>query len=414
MTDINRHIKAKLLRLLKDSPIVFLNGPRQAGKSTLVQKIAQKEFDADYVTFDSSVQIAGAMSDPTNYLINRNKALIIDEVQLVPEIFRALKITIDELRINKKSKVVGRFLLTGSANIMALPQLSNALVGRMSLLTLYPISASEALGNKGNFIDKIFKKIFKNFSKKADLINIINLATYPEISGASVKKQNSFFDGYITTILQRDVRNISKIDKLNILPNLLRILANRAGNLINDADIARDVGLGHVTTRNYKTLLKMLFLTIEIKPWYRNISKRLVKAPKGYLIDTKLLCYLLGYDLKEIEKNRPEVFGHILENFVAVELLKLITFSDETLDLFHFRTSDNKEVDFVIEKSNGQLVAIEVKKTDNITKSDFKSLLELQKLTKDDFSCGIVFYTGLEVVSFSDKLFAVPIQNLWQ
>lgn len=228
-----------------------------------------------------------------------------------------------------------------------------------------------------------------------------------------MNSHSHWFDGYITTILQRDVRALAEIEKLSAIPNLLRILANRAGGLLNDADIARDAGLNTVTQRNYKTLLKMLFLTFEIAPWYRNIGKRLVKSPKGYIIDTLMLCHLLQYELSDLINNRPEIFGHVLENFVATELLKLIANSDDKLDLLHFRTSDNKEVDFVLEKTNGKLAAIEVKNRDNVNQADFNGLKTLQNLTGDDFICGVVLYRGQNIVPFGDKLWAVPIANLW-
>lgn len=413
MAHINRHIQNKLLKTLEVSPVVFLNGPRQAGKSTLVQAIANKEYPAEYVTFDSTTQMVAAANAPTSYLKERKGALIIDEVQLVPEIFRALKIVVDELRLNHEPKLKGRFLLTGSANIMALPKLSDPLVGRMNVLTLYPISSSESLGGNGNFIERLFNKDFEADLGKHKLSDIIRAATYPEISGADIHERTIWFDGYLTTILQRDVRALAEIEKLSSLPNLLRILANRSGRLINDADIARDAGLNSVTSRNYKTILKMLFLTFELAPWYRNIGKRLVKSPKGYMTDTLLLCHLLQYELSDIEKNRPELFGHVLENFVATELLKLITFRNDKIDLFHFRTSDNKEVDFVLEKPNGQLAAVEVKKSDNVSKIDFKGLEELQRITGDDFVCGIVLYRGKDVVPFGQNLWAIPISNLY-
>ena len=413
MVYIKRQIKNKLLNALEITPVVFLNGPRQAGKSTLVQDIATKEYPAEYVTFDSTTQMAAASNAPESYLRERKGSLIIDEVQLVPEIFRALKIVVDELRQEHLSKLKGRFLLTGSANIMALPKLSDPLVGRMNILTLYPISSAEALGGNGDFIKRIFNKDFKADSKKHRLSDVISAATFPEISGVSVHERTIWFDGYLTTILQRDVRALSEIEKLSILPNLLRILASRAGGLVNDADIARDARLNPVTSRNYKTLLKMLFLIFECVPWYRNIGKRLVKSPKCYIADTLLLCHLLQYELSDIEINRPELFGHVLENFVATELLKLMTFQDEKIDLFHFRTSDNKEVDFVLEKPNGQLVAVEVKKSDNISQYNFKGLEELQRITGYDFVCGIMLYHGKDVIPFGDKLWAVPISNLW-
>ncbi len=413
MNHINRHIKNRLLKALEVSPIVFLNGPRQAGKSTLVQKLALKDFPAEYVTFDSTTQMVAAASAPEIYLKERKGSLIIDEVQLVPEIFRALKIVVDELRQDQEKKIKGRFLLTGSANIMALPKLSDPLVGRMNILTLYPISGAEVLGGKGDFIKRLFNKDFEQDKHKYKLNDIIRIATFPEISGAKMDKRTNWFDGYLTTILQRDVRALAEIEKLSSLPNLLRILASRAGCLINDADIARSAGLNSVTSRNYKTLLKMLFLTFELMPWYRNIGKRLVKSPKGYMIDSLLLCHLLQYELDDLERNRPELFGHILENFVATELLKLMTIIDNKPDLFHFRTSDNKEVDFVLEKPNGQLAAIEVKQRDYVDKSDFKGLETLQAITGDDFICGVVLYRGYDVVPFGKNLWAVPISNLW-
>ena len=413
MAHINRHIRARLLKALEVSPVVFLNGLRQAGKSTLVQAMANNEYPADYVTFDSITQMAAAANAPESYLKARKGALIIDEVQLVPEIFRALKVVVDELRQENAAKLKGRFLLTGSANIMALPKLSDPLVGRMNILTLYPLSSAEALGGRGDFIERLFQEGFAEESAEHRLVDVIQAATFPELSGADMHARAIWFDGYLTTILQRDVRALAEIEKLSILPNLLRILASRAGGLVNDADIARDVGLNPVTSRNYKTLLKMLFLTFECAPWYRNIGKRLVKSAKGYISDTLLLCHLLQYELSALEINRPELFGHVLENFVATELVKLMALGGDKMDLFHFRTSDNKEVDFVLEKPNGQLTAVEVKKSDNVSKADFKGLAELQKLTGDDFICGIVLYRGKDVVPFGHKLWAVPISNLW-
>lgn len=413
MTYINRLIRNRLLQALSTSPIVFLNGPRQAGKSTLVQEVAKKEFPAEYTTFDSTTQMAAAAHAPESFLRERKGALIIDEVQLVPEIFRALKTVVDEMRLTHKGKNKGRFLLTGSANIMALPKLSEPLVGRMNVLTLYPVSGAEAAGGAGDFTERVFNKDFAPDSGKCDLLDMIRQATFPEISSAKTNERTDWFDGYLTTILQRDVRSLAEIEKLSTLPNLLRILASRAGGLVNDADIARDAGLNPVTARNYKTLLKMLFLTFDVTPWYRNIGKRLVKSPKGYITDTLLLCHLLQYELADIEKTRPELFGHVVENFVATELLKLTKCRNDGLALHHFRTGDNKEVDFVLEKPNGQLVGIEVKNRDHAGKADFSGLEALQSVTADGFVCGIVLYRGREVVPFGKNMWAVPMGNLW-
>ena len=209
------------------------------------------------------------------------------------------------------------------------------------------------------------------------------------------------------------MRSLAEISKIPVLPNLLRVLATRAGCLLNGADIAKSVGLNPVTSKNYRALLESLFLTFKLEPWYRNIGKRLVKSPKGYITDTLLLCHLLQYEWNDLEKNRPEIFGYVLENFVATELQKLISCQDQKISLYHFRTSDGKEVDFVLEKANGQLVGIEVKKNDHVDASDFKGLKELKQLVGDDFACGVVLYQGRDAIPFGEDLWAVPLSNLW-
>lgn len=411
---IARQLQDRLLFALQTSPVVFLRGPRQAGKSTLVRKMAESKFPAEYVTFDDMTQMAAASHSPEAYLKARKLPLIIDEVQIVPEIFRALKKVVDELRYHTKEKRTGRFLLTGSADVMAFPKLSDALVGRVGILTLHPLSSAEALRGSGNFLTRLFKQEFavkKGSVKEID--EAIRCATFPEISGASVKECNAWFDGYLATLLQRDVRSLARVEKITRLPNLLRVLANRAGSLVNDADIARDVGLNHVTARNYKALLKALFLTFEIPPWYRNVGQRLVKTPKVYICDTLFLCYLLQHELSHLRENRPELFGHVLENFVATELLKLSSGSDQGFSIFHFRTSDHKEVDFVVERPDGKLAGLEVKSQDSVKPSDLKGLNKLRTLAGEDFVCGVVLYQGKEVVPLDKNLWAVPLSQLW-
>ena len=207
---------------------------------------------------------------------------------------------------------------------------------------------------------------------------------------------------------------LADLEKISILPSLLRVLASRAGNLINDADLSRDVGLNAVTGKFYRNILKMMFLTLDVPPWYRNIGKRLVKSSKGYLVDTLFLCYILGLKLEDLVKSRPDLFGHVLENYVAMELTKLLSFNDSHAKLYHFRTSDGKEVDFVLEKPNGNLWAIEVKNSDSVSAKDFNGLKLFAELTGEDFQGGIVLYSGKEAVPFGENLWAVPHHLLWQ
>lgn len=420
MKHIKRKLGAKILSSLKNHPVVFVNGPRQSGKSTLVRKLAEKEFPAEYVTFDNATQMAAAAAAPHSFLSKRDGPLIIDEVQIVPELFRELKMVVDELRLEDKANSNGRFLLTGSANIMALPKLSEALVGRMGVLTLLPFSACEVFGlteEKGDFLEHLFAKDFSHCgsddSGGHSLIDAIRHATFPEISGKKFSERSEWFDAYLTTILQRDVRMMSELEKIAQLPNMLRVLANRAGALMNDAEIARDLGLNPVTSKSYRGILQAVFLCFDVRPWYRNIGKRLVKSPKGYLVDTLLLCHLLGWRLEDLQEKQAQLYGHVVENFVATELSKLLSFSKVRAQLMHFRTSDNKEIDFVLEQADGKLAAIEVKTSERVGSSDFKGIRVLKENAAKDFQCGVVLYGGKEVVPFGEDLYAVPFQALW-
>lgn len=411
---IPRSINDRLYRALSLNPVVYLNGPRQAGKSTIVRSLDQSLFTADYVTLDNPNQLAAATNSPHNFLTQRSRSLIIDEVQLAPELFREIKIAVDDLRFSQKQPVHGKYLLTGSANIMAFPELSQSLVGRMSVLTLYPLSSSEISGGNNDFINCLFNQEFPSIKQDTPFLEIMKKSTYPEAYDFDPPQRQDWFDSYITTLLQRDVRSLAQIEKLGVLPNLLRILASRAGGLINDAEIARDSGLNPMTCRNYKTLFKMLFITFEVAPWFRNIGKRLIKSPKGFFIDTMLLSHLLQYDINTLEFKRPDIFGHVLENFVASELLKIISIKNPDVSLFHFRTTDNKEVDFILEKTDNTIVGIEVKKSEKVTVSDFKGLIVLQDLVKDDFVTGVVLYKGKDIIPFGKNLWAIPLSMLWQ
>lgn len=418
MTYLKRHITAKLKEALKASPVVYLNGARQTGKSTLVQTIAPQigtsDHEAQYLTFDRPTLMAAASSAPETFLTSYGLPVIIDEVQLVPELFRALKVVVDELRFAGKENTNGRYLLTGSANVLALPKLADALVGRAAVMTLYPLTAAEATHNSPGGLERIMKLDFKGIDDRGlTLLAAIKRATFPEIAMLEEDKRKIWFDGYISAILQRDIKQIAELEKASILPHLLNILAARTGGLMNDSDIARDIDLNHVTAKFYRNILKMMFLTFDVRPWFRNIGKRLAKTPKGYLLDTSMICYLLDYDIDEIARTKPQLFGHLVENFVATELVKQLGNSDNKAELYHFRTADGKEVDFVLEKPDGSVFAIEVKKSESVTIHDFKGIRAFQELTGDDFTGGVVLYAGKDAVPFGKNLWAVPFFALW-
>ncbi len=412
---IERRLSPAILDALQGFPIVYVTGARQAGKSTLVQSLAAQAWPADYVTFDEATVLGAAEANPESFLRAYDANLIVDEVQMAPGLFRVLKMLVDEARQGNQSNSNGRYLLTGSASIMALPELSDALVGRMGVLTLYPLSALEISGGEGDFLPRLMDNDFKPgiIKRKRAIVEVMRQATFPEITDQGDDRRRQWLESYITTILQRDVRQIADIARLGVLPHLLKVLASRAGGLINEADIARSTGQNAVTTKNYRILLQMLFLTFDVKPWYRNIGKRLVKAPKGYVTDTSLLCHLLQIDMATAAIREPHVFGHLFENFIASELLKQLSSSNGMTELHHFRTSDHKEVDFVLEQPNGRIAGIEAKGRDAVTASDFKGLETLRQQVGNDFVCGIVLYRNNKIIPFGDKMWAVPVEAMW-
>lgn len=412
---VERNLNKTILEALRAFPVVYVAGPRQAGKSTLALRLAANAWPADYVTFDEATMLGAAYANPKSFLRAWEGLLVLDEAQLAPPLFRALKEIVDEARFRNKLTANGQYLLTGSAHILALPELAGALVGRLRVLTLYPLSALEVSGGAGSFLPCLMENRFRPgaIRRNGSLADMIQRATFPEISTQDESVRRGWFESYISAILQRDVRQIADIAKLGVLPNLLKTLAGRAGGLVNEADIARMIGQNPVTAKNYRVLLQMLFLTMDVKPWFRNIGKRLVKSPKNYLVDTSLLCHLQRIDLAESEIVDPHRFGQVLENFVATEFVKQLSASGDSAALHHFRTSDGKEVDFVLESPDGKLAAVEVKNRDVATENDFKGLKILRQRTQEDFVCGVVLYRGDRVVPFDNNLWAVPIHAMW-
>lgn len=422
MPYLTRRLAPELIRTLEEFPCVYINGPRQAGKTTLAQMVWPQ---AAYVNFDDAVALAVASGSPESFLLGYNNKLILDEIQLVPELYRAIKASIDNKRAQNQGKLAGTYILTGSTNILALPKLADALVGRMIIKTLYPLAAAELYGDqkitsakaaeKGNFLERLRKGDFTAKTlPNVDLVKIIETATFPQIRDVSEASRKDWFRSYIASLLQRDVQFIADIEKMTLLPQLLRLMAVRVGSIVNEAELARSVKENAVTIKRYRTILDLLFLTINLPPWFRNNGKRLVKASKNYLIDTNMVCHMLGRSLGDIEKSDPNLFGHLLENFVATELLKQIAEPLYLSGLYHFRTGEGKEVDFVVEFSDQKLVGIEVKSADQVSISDCGGLLKLQEMAGEDFVQGCILYRGKYILKITDKIWALPVSSLWQ
>lgn len=417
MKAIKRQLQPLILEALESFPVVYINGPRQAGKTTLVKELLAKEFKAKFITFDDTLERAAATRNPFGYVQESGTPLIIDEVQMVPELFRPLKKLVDEQRqdaLRGDSSANGHYLLTGSANLMAIPELADAMVGRMATLTLLPLSVAEVIGKPSHFLERCFAKDFTGIkTESVSIPAMMRQATFPELTQMSDKMAGSWFKNYIQKITLEDPRHIYNLEKAEYMPVLLQSLAARAGNLINDASIGREIGINAVTTRNYRGLLNNTFVTNSLRPWFRNITKRLVKSEKIYFHDTMLLCHLLQSTPEDLAKSQPQRFGHVLENFVLSELTKANHTSGDNVDISFYRTNDGREIDFVLERQH-KLVAVEVKNAENITDKDLAGIKELQQATGKDFLCGIVLCNTPRVIAYDKDIYLLPFNALWQ
>ena len=406
---IQRHIQDSVRRAMADTPVVLLNGARQTGKTTLAQAIAGKT-GADYFTLDDAATLALAAGDPAGFIRNLTGPVVLDEIQKAPDLFPAIKLAVD------RNRQPGRFLLTGSANVMTLPRLSESLAGRMEIIPLFPFSAGELAGVAEGFLPRLFAGAIaksKPSSARGDIAARLTRGGYPEATRRQDDgRRAAWFASYISTILQRDVRDLARVDALHTLPNLLKLLAARASGLLNLADVGRDASLPHTTLTRYLALLETVFLVHRLPAWSRNLGQRLVKAPKLHLVDTGLACHLIGTDARRLSEDRT-LLGRLLESFVVGELRKQISWNDSRTALYHFRTATGSEVDVVLENPDGSVAAIEVKASATVGASDFAALKALRDQLGKQFRAGVVLYLGDQIVPFGDKLWLVPVPALW-
>lgn len=409
---IHRNLTPALQAALADTPIVLLTGARQTGKSTLVQDVAATIHPARYLTFDDAGVLSAAHTDPAGFLASLDGAVVLDEVQRVPELFLALKAAVD------RDRRPGRFLLTGSANVLLLPRLADTLVGRMEILTLWSLSQGEIEGRSEGFIDALFAHALPPLKSSSEtwtkLLDRLLVGGYPEVlTRATEERRSAWFNSYITTLLQRDVRDLAQIEGLTSVPRLLTLLATRATALLNFAELSRSIAMPQSTLKRYLTLLETTFLLCPLPAWSSNVGKRLVKAPKMVLSDTGLLTALSTLRKERLLTDRG-LAGPLLENFVVMELRKQTLWSRTRPQVFHFRTQNGQEVDVVLEDSAGRLIGIEVKASATISTYDFKGLRSLAEMAGSRFHRGVVLYTGTEPLPFGPQFSALPISALWE
>ncbi|MGH7165038.1 MAG: ATP-binding protein [Nitrospiraceae bacterium] len=408
---LRRHITRSLQDALSETPVVLLQGARQTGKSTLAESLEAGEHPARYLTLDDAAVLAAARHDPAGFVAGLEGPVVLDEIQRAPELFPALKAKVD------RDRRPGRFLLTSSANVTLLPWFTESLAGRMEVLTLWPLSQGELEERMEGFVDVVFAAtlppLTEGLPDRSELIRRMLRGGYPEVLLRSTESRRfAWFSSYVTTILHRDVRNLANIEGLTALPRLLALLSARVMALTNFAELSRSLGLPLSTLKRYMALLETTFLVQMLPAWSGNAGKRLVKAPRLLLGDTGLIGHLLGADAERLMA-KPELFGPLLENFVAMELRKQLAWSGTQAHMCHFCTQTGQEVDLVLEEKAGRVVGIEVKAGATVSAQDFRGLRYLAEAVGKRFRRGVVLYTGLTAIPFGTHLHALPVGALW-
>lgn len=408
----HRYLGDRIRVALNDTPVVMLNGARQTGKSTLCQQlITSGTFTGELLTLDDPTTLEAAQLNALAFLQGYGKALIIDEIQRAPELLLSMKKLVDSDRQGR------RFILTGSADVMMLPKVADSLAGRMEIMHLWPLSQSEILNRRPHFVDHLVAEGAGFGSASVsweELIQAFLTGGYPEsLVRNQAARRTKWLESYLASLLQKDIRDLSNIEGLSQIPNILQLVAARIGSTINFSDISRLSGVKNTTLQRYIALLEHIFLLVKIPAWTPNAEGKFVKSPKVYLNDTGLLCHLRGEDHHSLQAGRTAA-GKVFENFVVLEILKQLSWSDRSLVPFHFSIHKSHEVDLVLVSRKSQFYGIEIKDASSLNTSDFNGLRRLEELTKSKFKKGIVLYTGDKMVPFGKNMFAVPVSGIWK
>lgn len=406
-----RHAEALIAESLADTRVVLVNGARQAGKSTLTRLVGAGRPGTVVRLLDDPATLRAARDDPAGFVDRDSGLMIVDEIQLAPELLRPIKLTVD------LDPAPGRFLLTGSSRILALRTLPDALPGRMEVIELWPFSQGEIDGEPDRFIDAVFRHgpdiDHSSELKRRDYLERIVIGGFPEAVRRTPRRRPAFFDSYLQTLVERDVLQLASIERHGEMLKLLSLLAGRVGGLLVPATLAGQSGIPRTTLVRYLELLQSVFLIKSIPAWSSGTTYRAVGTPKLAFVDTGIASYLLGQSAARLDE--PDgAAGPMMENFVAMELARQLTWSDQRARIFHYRTKDKLEVDVVIETPDGRVVGVEVKAGATVRTEDLAGLRNLEANAGAKFVAGFVLYTGKQTLPFGPKLRAVPMDALWQ
>lgn len=406
---IDRKARPLIVEALGYSRVVFVQGARQVGKSTLAQQVVTSERLATSVTLDDQVTRDAAAADPHGFIAGLAGPAMIDEVQLVPDLLYAIKQAVDE------DPTPGRFLLTGSANVLMAPKISESLAGRVRRIELWPLAQAEIHGAEGNFVDALFAGeppwLTDAPVGREAFAGLVARGGYPAVYRLGERQRHAWYRDYVQSIVERDLRDIASAQKLFEMPRLLRLLASNSVKLLDFKKLARNVEISDKTVGAYVELLRTVFLVHVVPAWRPGLRARELHAPKLYFADTGLLAQQLGVDEERLAAD-DQVTGYALETFCGMEILKHLGWAGADATLRHYR-SQYDEIDIVLESQSGDLAAVEVKARASVRERDWRVIAAMQDKYGDRFKAGVVLYAGRQTIPLGDRIWAVPVSGLW-
>lgn len=406
-----RAIRKRIVGALADTRVVHIAGARQVGKSTLAASIAEREHPATFLSLDDQPTRSLALNDPDGLVAGLHTPVVIDEIQRAPELLLSIKRSVDS------NPTPGRFLLTGSANLMSLRSVADALTGRMETVAMRPLSVGERSSDDLiNLIDHLFdngEPLHLSGPVGFDAYRPwIETGGYPEALERQPNRRANWFSSYLKTTILRDLTELSEAHKLDEVPKLTRLLAAQDANLFSSNEVALKLGLNRRTVDRYVALLETTFIVERLRAWKANLGNREVSRPKVHFADTGLLANLLGVRHSDAGINES-VRGQLFETFVVNEFRKFADWSKHDVELFHYR-DQRFEVDLVLERSDGAVVAVEIKSTASYRPKDIKGIEMLKHRLGDRFLCGLLVFTGENTLQVADRVWATPAHQLWQ
>jgi uncharacterized protein len=406
---IDRFARPLIVEALSYSRVVLVLGARQVGKSTLAKQIVSSDHPATVLTLDDRATREAARLDPHGFIAGLRGPVLIDEVQLAPDLLYAIKQAVDE------DPTPGRFLLTGSANVLTAPTISESLAGRVRRIELWPLSQSEIHKTTGNFVERLFAgdppQVTDAPVGREAFAEVVARGGYPAVYTLSERQRQLSHRDYVQSIVERDLRDIASAQKLSEIPTLLALLATNSAKLLDYRKLSSDLQISDKTVRAYVELLRTVFLVHVVPAWRPGLRSRELQTPKLYLTDTGLLAQQLGVNQKRIAED-DQVTGYALETFCGMEILKHQSWATQNSTLRHYRVGDD-EIDIVLEAQSGELAAIEVKTSASIRGRDWRVIAKLRDSRPGRFRAGVILYTGRQTIPLGDRIWAVPISGLW-